>query len=162
MVGLEGQQIADQAHGAVLALARRHVMRDPVGEDDQADLVIVADRAEREDRREFGGNLALRPRHAAEQTRGAEIDQQHDRELALLDILFDERRAHARGNVPVDRTHVVAGHILANLGELDPAALEHAVILAGENAVDQAPGLDRDLTDLSVNFSGQPRGSRRL
>ena len=158
-LGLDVQHLADHPERPVLALLRRHEALDPVGEQDQPDLVVVADGAQREQRAQFGRDLGLELGRAAEPPRRAEVDQQHHGQLALLDVALDERMADARGDVPVDRADVVARHVLADVGELDAAALEHAVVLAGERAIDQAAGPDVDPPDLSQRFEAQHRAA---
>ena len=71
-------------------------------------------------------------RHAAEARRGAGVDQQHHRQLALLGVALHVRLAGPRRHVPVDGAHLVAGLIEPHLGELHPAPLEDALVLAGE------------------------------
>ena len=149
------QHVTDHLQRAITPLLRRDEVLDAVGEQDQADLVVVADRAQREHRAQLGRNLALEARDAAELTRGAQVDQQHHRQLALLHVLLDERLPHAGRHVPVDRAHVVAGDVFPDLGELHAAALEHAVVLAGKRAVDQPPRADVNASDLAERLGGQ-------
>ena len=47
----------------------------------------------------------------------------------------------ARGDVPVDVADVVAGLVLAQVGEVDPGALEQAPVVALEQAVEPADDL---------------------
>ncbi len=79
--------------------------------------------------------------------RARDVDQQHDGELALLGEAFDVRLAGARRDVPVDRAHVVAGQVLAHLGELHPPPLEDTLVLTGEEVRDHVAGSDLDLAD---------------
>src|SRR5690606_7950221 len=64
---------------------------------------------------------------------------EHDRELALLDELLDERPPRPRCHVPVDRPHIVPGLILAHLGELDAPPLVRAEVVPREQAVHALP-----------------------
>ena len=48
---------------------------------------------------------------------------------------------HPRGDVPVDVPHVVAGLVLAQVGEVDAAAEEQAPVVALEQAVQPADDL---------------------
>ena len=58
-----------------------------------------------------------------------------------------------RGDVPVDRAHVVAGVVLAHLGELHAAALEHRVIGAADPGLEDHPGADLDAPDLGERLA---------
>ena len=49
----------------------------------------------------------------AEVHRGAEVEQEPRRDLAVLVVLADVRRVHPGGDVPVDVPDVVAGLVLA-------------------------------------------------
>ena len=57
----------------------------------EPDFVLVVDRRERQQRRELDGGLALGPIGRAKILRAADVDQQHHRELALLDVALDVR-----------------------------------------------------------------------
>src|SRR5262249_57354495 len=85
----------------------------------------------------------------------AAIDQQHHRQLALLDEALDERVAHAGGDVPVDGADVVAGLVLADLLEGDAGALEDAVVLAAEQVLDGPAGPQLQAADLADDFAGE-------
>src|SRR5262249_21773797 len=130
--GPEEQDVADQAEDVAGALPRRHEAFDAGGELDQADLVVVADGAESDDRGELGGDLALLLQHGAEVVAAATVGDEQDGQLALLDEALDEGVAHAGGDVPVDGADVVAGLVFADLLESDAGALEDAVVFAAE------------------------------
>ena len=53
------QDLADDAQHVAVALARRQRQLDAIGEDDQADLVVVGDRRVGEQRGDLGGELLL-------------------------------------------------------------------------------------------------------
>src|SRR5262245_35686242 len=61
-------------------------------------------------------------------------------EVGLLLELLDVVAIGARVHLPVDGRDVVAGHVLAVLGELDAKALEGTAMQAGEKALDDRPG----------------------
>ena len=92
---LEKQDFANEAQRVRATFLRRNKKFDPIGEEKQADLVIVANGAEREQTSDFGGELALRLTGAAEISGRANIDNQHDGELAFFRELFDERVCRA-------------------------------------------------------------------
>jgi hypothetical protein len=96
----------------------------------------------------LGGDLVLHFARRAEGARGAHVDQEHDCELALFAVLLDERCAHARGDLPVDVPHVVAGVVFTHLLELHAAALEGAFVLTGEHVGDEPLRADLDRLDL--------------
>jgi len=60
---------------------------------------------------------------------------------------------HPRGDVPVDRAHVVAGLIFADLVEVDALPLEDAVVLAPERLGDETAGSQLDQPDLFEQFA---------
>src|SRR5881397_2095937 len=105
---LELQDVAHETQHVLLALARRHETLHAVGEEQQAHLVVVANRRERDRRRHLCRLLELELHARAEIPRAGGIHAQDDGELALLDELLDVRPIHARGYLPVDGTHVVA------------------------------------------------------
>src|SRR5438093_17896 len=112
--------------------ARRHKAFDAIGEGDEADLVVVADGTEGEDGRHLCGDFTFLLLFRAELMTAAAIDDEHHSQLAFLDKTFDERMAHARGDVPVDGADVVAGLIFADFLEGNAGALEDAVVLTTE------------------------------
>jgi hypothetical protein len=91
----------------------------------------------------------------AEVLRVADVAQEHHRQLALLDVALDVGLAGARGDVPVDRAHVVAGHVRAHLVELHAAALEDRQVRAGHHVRDLATGHELDALDLAGELSGK-------
>ena len=126
---------------------RRDEKFDLIGEEEQADLVVIADGTESEQAGDFGGELALRLRGAAEISRGAHIHDQHDGEFAFFGEFFDKRGAHPRGDVPIDRANFVAGLILAHILEVHPASFEDTVVIAGEGGLDETAGFDFESAD---------------
>jgi hypothetical protein len=125
---------------------------DPIGEKNNANAIVVLNRGHRQDGGELARQLALESSHRPESLRTREIDDQHYRELALLDITLDERSAHPSGNVPVDRANLVTWLILADLRELHPLPFEHRAVFAGKDRVDQAAGAQLDELHLPQNF----------
>ena len=114
------------------AFAGRNEFLHLVAEEDETDLVVVADGGEGEHRgdlrREFSFGLVAR----AEQARTAHVHDEHEREFAFLDEFLDERMIHPRGDVPVNRAHIIAGLVFAHLVEVHALALEDGMILARE------------------------------
>src|SRR5438270_133878 len=83
-----------------------------------------------------GSARGLQLRHAPEDRRGAHVDHQHHRELALFGVALHVRHARPRGDVPVDGADLVAGLVEPHFGELHAAALEDALVLAREHVGD--------------------------
>ena len=123
----------------------RDVLLDAVGEENQADLVAVADGGEGQDAGEFGGQFALALRGRTEIARRADIHEQQDGQFAFLGEFFHERAAGAGGDVPVNRPHFVAGDVFAHLVEVHAPAFEDRVVFAGKRVVDQPACADFEL-----------------
>src|SRR5207249_5171668 len=83
------------------------------------------------------------------------VDGDQRRQLALLGEDLDERLAHPRRHVPVDRPDLVAGLVRPNLGKSHSPALEHRVVPAGERVLHGAPGGDLDAADLPDEVGGR-------
>ena len=58
-------------------------------------------------------------------------------------------------HVPIDRPHIVADLVGTYFLELDAAAFERRVPLAGEQLVDDARSMDLDAADLFDNVAGK-------
>ncbi len=95
---------------------------------------------------------------AAEISRSAHVHHQHDRQLALLGEFLDEGGPEPRGHVPIDRADLVARLIFAHFLEVHPASFEDAVVIAGEDGLDETLGLDLERAD----FLQDVRGCSRL
>jgi hypothetical protein len=155
---LEGEDLGDEGEHVLLALLGRHELLDAIGEDDEPDAIVVLDGGEGEQRRHLGGDLALGLLARAEGARAAGVDQQHHRHLALLDEELDVGLAHARRDVPVDEADVVAGLILAHLGEGHAQALEDRVVGAGQLVLRLSRRHDLDAADLLYQLARQHGG----
>ena len=66
---------------------------------------------------------------------------------------------HPRGDIPVNRTDVIARLVFAHFVEVHALALEDAVIRAGEGLGDHAVGAQFDLPDFFDDFAGDHAGS---
>ena len=136
------------------AFARRNEFFNFVGKKNQADFVIVPNRRECEYGGDFRRKFALGLVTRAKQAGPAYVHDEHERELALLDELLDERMVHARGDVPVNRAHVVAGLVFAYLVEVHTLALEDGMVLARERFGHDAVRAQLDLPDFFKNLAG--------
>ena len=140
------------------AFFRRDDKVDVIREENQPDLVVVPNRAEREQARHLRRQLPLAQMHAAKFPRRADIHHQHHRQLPLLgELLHVSRAMHLavfRGHVPINRSHLVARLIFAHLLEVHPAAFENAAVLAGERGRDQAARLELEALDFFEDVAG--------
>ena len=136
------------------SLLRRNEELDPVAEEQQADLVVVVDGAEGQDRRHLGRHLALALLHAPEIPGGTDIKHDHHRHLPLLGELLDIGLPGAGGDVPVDGADLVARRVGADLLEVHPASLEDALVLSRERRLDKAARAQLEAADLAENLAG--------
>src|SRR6266436_5977748 len=160
---LEREEVANDSQHVTPSLSRRNDVLDAIREKKNANAVIVLNRRHRQYRGKLARQLALESSHCPESLRAREIDHQHHRQLALLDVALDEGPAHSGGNVPVDRPDLVARQILSYFRELHSLALEYRAVLPGENGVDKSacPQLDQlylaqDLGRHSHRLLGSP------
>ena len=151
---LEVKNFANEPQGVRAAFLRGDVKLDRVGEEQQADLVVIPDRAEGEQTRDFRREFALRLRVAAEISRSADVHDQNHGQLAFLGEFFHKRGAEARGHVPIDGADFVARLIFAHFIEVHPAAFENAVVITGENGLDQTLGFDLERADFLQDVRG--------
>ena len=79
---------------------------------------------------------------ALELHRLGRVEEDRRREVGLLFVFLDVEPVAAAVDLPVDVLGVVAGHVLAVLGELDREAVVGAGVHARDVALDQEPGLE--------------------
>ena len=126
----------DQAQHLHASAARRDDAFDALAVDDRADLVAVARKQPREDRDEVDEQVTLERGRRAEVHRRRDVQQEVRRDLAVLVVLADVGRVHARGHVPVDVPDVVAEHVFADVGEVEAVAAEHRAVVALKESVE--------------------------
>ena len=152
--GRQRKRVPRDRERVVDALARRVKALEPVREKKRADAVVVLDGGEREERRQLGHELALREVLRAEALGRRKVEKQEHREVPLLGVFLHVRDARPSRHVPVDRPHVVAGHVLAHLGELHPAAPEDGVVFAAHARIHQPVRPDADAMELADDVAG--------
>ena len=126
----------------------------PVCEKNQPDFIVIADRAESEQARDFRGQFAFRLGGASEISRRANIDNQHHGQLAFFGKFFDERVSETGSHVPIDRANVVARLILAHVFKIHSATFEDAVIIPCEDSLDQTLRFNFQRADFFKNLRG--------
>ena len=109
-----------------------------IGEENGSDAVVVPDGGHRQHGGKLGGELALEALAGAEALGAGEIDDEHHRELSLLDVPLDVGAPHAGRDIPVDAANLVARLVLAHFSELHPLPFEYRPILTGEERVHEA------------------------
>jgi len=109
----------------------------------------------------FRRRLTLRPATAPEPERSREIERHDHGELALLVEALHEGMPHARRDVPVDRADVVAGNVLADLGELEPLAAKRRSVGSREDFLHRPPAPDGEPPDLREQLGGDHGTSTR-
>ena len=104
----------------------------PITEEEKADLVVVVNGAEGQDRRHLGRHLTLAFHHASEITGGAHIENDHHRHLPLFGELLDIGFPGAGGDIPVNGADLVSRSVGTHLLEVHPPSLEDALVLSGK------------------------------
>ena len=135
------EQIVDQAQHLDAPAARRDRPLDAAAVEDRPDTVAVAREQPRQRRDKIDQHRALQALHRAEVHRRAQVEQEPGGDLAIFDILAHVGRVHARGDVPVDVANIVFGLVFAQVGKVDPVAVEQAAIIALQQAIQPADDL---------------------
>lgn len=121
---LEVKDFADEAKHVLAAFLGRDEQFDLVGVNEEADLVVVLDSGKCEESRERCHDFAFHLLAGTEFGAAGRIDHEEHGHFAFFDEFFDVRRAGSGGHVPVNGTHVVAGHVFADFAEFHTVALE--------------------------------------
>ncbi len=126
--------MADAEHGFSAAL-RLDFHRFVVAEDHRADTVTDLQRTPRPQRRDFRGGGGFGRSRTAKEHRCALIDDQQHGPLAFFAVDPDMRLSQTGGGPPVDRTDVIAGAVIAQFLESQPAASQPRRVPAAEQTV---------------------------
>ena len=125
-------------------------------ERDQADRVLLVDHQVAQRRRQADGVLELGQLLAVGVGhRGAEVHHQVAGDVGLGLELLEVILVGLGVDVPVEVLEVVAGDVLAMLGELDGEALERAGVQAGQEALDDELGAQVEPGDLADDLGPQ-------
>jgi len=148
----EVQEFANDVKDMLASFLGRYELLDAVGEEDDADLVVVLNGAEGQRGSDLGLHIALCLHDGTEIKAAADIHQEHDREFALLLEDLDIRLVEASGHIPLDVPDVVAILIFSHLAEGHTATLEGRMVFARKDVVRKAASLDFYLSDTLKYF----------
>ena len=147
-------QLADQfPHLADAAARLQHRRRTPVGVQLQPDGVrLLHDQVAEGGGQGAGGVVlgddgAVRPLHRAHLHALAGVHHHPRDEVRFLLVLLQVVAFGAAVDLPVDVPDVVAGGVLAVLGELDGEPVPRASVPPGEVALDHLPGVEFQAVD---------------
>src|SRR5262249_25209488 len=130
------------------ALLRWEECLNVVGEQDEPDFVVVANRTPGQHSAQFCSDFSLQAQHAAKLPRGAQVHEQHDRQFAFLHIALDIWLSPTRRDVPIHGPHLIPGHVFADLITFHAAPLKSNMINANQYIVHKTTGADMNASDL--------------
>ena len=122
--GFCDEDFADHAQQVAATLFRWNEQQRFVGENHQAHLVAIMQRAETQHGGGFRRDLTFAQQHAAIIRRTGNIDRQNHREFPLLMEFPDEWLVHPRGDVPIDEPHFVTVLVFAEIIEIQTLPAE--------------------------------------
>jgi hypothetical protein len=132
------QHPVQQVQHVPAAAARRNHRVHAIAVEHRADAIAVARQDPGEHRDELARHCLFLHVARAEVDRGAQVEQEPRGDLALLVVLAHVGRLQPRGDIPVDVPDVVAVHVLAQVGEVEPVAAKERPIVAVQHAVQAA------------------------
>lgn len=129
--------VHDMHHMAATATCGNAVLIDAI-EEDGPDLVAMMGEEARHHADKLGQDLPLVLFPGAEIHRRAEVEQKPGGDIPIF--VVDAHMGHlgARGDVPVDMTHIVMGLVFAQVGKIEPAAAEQGAVIPLQEAVQPA------------------------
>ena len=125
-------------HDVTPAAADGNHRVDRAAVEQRPDPVAVARQQSRQHGDEFGGDGLLAHQRRSEIHRGAEVDEEPPRDLALLVVLADVRNLQARSDIPVDVANIVVILVFAQIGQVEAGAAEQRPIVAVQQAIKTA------------------------
>ena len=143
-------QAPGQGQHLVAAAPRLDRALDLAVEQDRADGVAAAGEQAGERRRQLGQHELLGAVDRAEAHRRRAVEQEPGRQLAILDVLTEERRVHPRGHVPVDVADVVTRLVLAQIVEVRADPAEDRPVVPLQPAVQAADHLPLEAVEDSL------------
>lgn len=139
-----GKDFAHDSGNGVASSLRGNLLYDPVGEEDQADIILIVDGCECQKGGDFRCQIGLCAGAGPEIQRAGDIDEELNRQLTLLGIAFDLGNARTGGDIPIDGTHVIAELVFADFIEFDALAFERSMVIPRETLVDESSCQDAD------------------
>ena len=132
-LGMKVYQFAYDIQYMLAPLLGRNILLNLVGEEDNANLVVVLYGTERQCGCNLSHHVALSLTLSAKVERTAHIDEQHHCEFALLLKHLDVWAVESCRDIPVDVPDVVAKLIFAHLAKRHSPSLEGRVVLSGKD-----------------------------
>ena len=129
-------QLGEQRQQPEPALARAQDPRLGAAEGEHAEPVAAAGGDVADGERDALGDVGLAPIGGPEGHRGRDVEDEPRRQRALADVHAHVRLAQARGRVPVDVAHVVAGEVGPDHRQLGALADLRRQVLAGHQRFD--------------------------
>ncbi len=137
------EQGLDELEDLQPAAGRRDRPLDPAAVHDRADPVAPTGEQAGQGGHEVDqhGPLLAVVLDRPEVDRGAQVEQEPGRDLAVLGVLADVGQVDPGRDVPVDVADVVTRLVLAQVGQVDAVAVEQAAVVALEQPVEPADDL---------------------
>ena len=151
--GLQPFQKSQQRQDAGLAACERELLDGVLGERHHENAVEIDQRDVGQRRRQLPGEIELAAAAEAHAVRA--IEQDVDVQVLLFLEALEQQVAVAGVDVPVEIPEVVAGRVLAVVGELDPAAELHRPPLREERTAEHALRDQREVFETRQEVGGE-------
>ena len=151
---MEVQHLTDDVQDVLASLLGWNVFLYLVGEEHHPNFVVVLNGTESDCGGYLRHHVALQLSLRAEVERAADVDEQHDGQLALFLKDLDVGTVETCRHIPVNVAHVVAVLVLAHLAEGHTAPLEGGMVLPRKDVGAQSTGFDFNLPYLFQYLSG--------
>jgi hypothetical protein len=126
-----------------------------------AHAVAVAREQARQHGHKAGEDVALGVALRAKVDGGAQVQQKPGRHFAVFGEHAHMGRVQARRHVPVDVAHIVVGLVLAQIGQVQPAAAHQRAVVALQQAVEPPDDMPLQLPQQAVGLPGTWAGVAR-